>query len=135
MRPIAEAGHGVHALCHLGRLDARRLTSARASIVHVERRQRGSYGVDALGHLRRLQARRLTAAHERVVDEVGGRRRAKSAPPGMLQRSDGVDPAIAAEIKGLAAVTFSPSRRATRMWWAPGSAPLEVRRHADDPVL
>jgi len=55
-------------------------------------------GVHALGHLGRLQARGPAAAVARVVRLGGGERGAQPAPPGLLDRPDVVDAAVAAEV-------------------------------------
>ena len=55
-------------------------------------------GVHALGHLGRLQARGPAAAVSRVVHLGGGQRGAQAAPPGLLDRPEVVDAAVAAEV-------------------------------------
>jgi len=90
-------------------------------------------GVDALGHRRRLKAGGLTSAGERIVQVPGGQGGAEPAPPRVLQRAEGVDPAIAGEVEGhrggdvLAVQAGDQDMVGGRV----GTAE-EVRRHAED---
>ena len=71
-------------------------------------------GVDALGHLRRLYARGPAAAVARVVRLGGGQRGAQPAPPGLLDRPDVVDAAVAAIVvrqRGRDHLTVGPGRQ------------------------